>query len=480
MERALPIIYVRGYAGSQRAVEGTVELPYYGFNLGSTRVRTGAGANPELRIFESPLVRLMKDHGYRDFFARIGDGGEVEMLGAQHEAECFPERSLWIYRYYDVTSKETGQGQRDDIEGLAEGLGKLVKFVIERTGAPQVHLVAHSMGGLICRSLIQRILEQQAPERIARLFTYGTPHRGIHFRKGLGFLATVRDLFGFNDADTFGARRMRAYLGFGAQHPEDRLNEIGNHFPASRVFSFVGTNHEDYNLARLAVGPGSDGLVQIDHAYVRGSNRAFAYRAHSGPYGVVNSEEGYQNLQRFLFGDTTVRIALQKVRLEDSLRDDDTLQHLLLEAQIAIRGGEVLMTDQREEHGSAIRVRPKDLEEGEETLFRTFLMRSKRPTSQDRYSHFQVRLRILPIFERNRRILRDRHYVGEHVFQDVLTVGIRDPDAQDGRLIRARWASLDEDLPGSGTRYLEDGSARFELKGRHIASGELVLFTEEL
>jgi len=476
MSRDLPIIYVRGYAGRRKHVEGTVDLPYYGFNLGSTKVRTGPGGDPELRIFESPLVRLMKDHGYRDYFARVDEQGEIELLRNDDEDSDFQKRSLWIYRYYDVTSRELGQGRRDDIEALAEGLNKLVDFAIEVTGAPQVHLVAHSMGGLICRSLIQRVLKERAVDRIACLFTYGTPHRGIHFRKGLGFLANVRDLFGFNDSDTFGPKRMREYLGFGPRHPEDRLNEIGDHFPVSRVFSLVGTNHVDYNLARLAVGPGSDGLVQIDHAYVKGSNRAFTYRAHSGPFGVVNSEEGYQNLQRFLFGDTSVRIALEKVRLADSLRDDDELLYLLLETQVIIRGGDVVMTDQREEHGSAIRVKPKDLERGEETLFRTYLMRSMRPTPQDRYSHFQVRVWILPVFVRNRRVLRDRRYLGEHLFHGVLTAGIRDDDGRDGRLIRASWASLDEDLPASGTRHPDEG-ARFPLRGKHISSGELVLFT---
>ena len=44
MEKYLPIIYVRGYAGSQGAVESTVDKPYYGFNLGATQVRTGPDA----------------------------------------------------------------------------------------------------------------------------------------------------------------------------------------------------------------------------------------------------------------------------------------------------------------------------------------------------------------------------------------------------------------------------------------------------
>ena len=59
-------------------------------------------------------------------------------------------------------------------------------------------------------------------------------------------------------------------------------------------------------LSSLATGPMGDGLVQIKNAYVQKSPRAYVYRSHSGHYGIVNSEEGYQNLQRFLFGKLRV------------------------------------------------------------------------------------------------------------------------------------------------------------------------------
>jgi hypothetical protein len=114
MEKYLPIIYVRGYAGSQGAVESTVDRPYYGFNLGSTQVRTGPDGDPDFFIFESPLVRLIKDHGYTDLFARIDHHGAVELLNGEdgtYEAGRFPARSLWIFRYYDRTSERAGDGR---------------------------------------------------------------------------------------------------------------------------------------------------------------------------------------------------------------------------------------------------------------------------------------------------------------------------------------------------------------------------------
>ena len=69
----------------------------------------------------------------------------------------------------------------------------------------------------------------------------------------------------------------------------------------------VGTNSRDYavahGLSSFAVGTMSDGLVRIQNAYVDDAPRAFVKRSHSGYFGIVNSEEGYQNLVRFLFGN---------------------------------------------------------------------------------------------------------------------------------------------------------------------------------
>lgn len=58
-----------------------------------------------------------------------------------------------------------------------------------------------------------------------------------------------------------------------------------------------------------------DGLVRIENATVQGAPRAFVHRSHSGHFGIVNSEEGYQNLTRFLFGDVRVEGVLDVNRL---------------------------------------------------------------------------------------------------------------------------------------------------------------------
>ena len=53
-----PIIYVRGFAGTQGEIEETVADPYMGFNIGSTKSRQVWDGRMRRFFFESPLVRL--------------------------------------------------------------------------------------------------------------------------------------------------------------------------------------------------------------------------------------------------------------------------------------------------------------------------------------------------------------------------------------------------------------------------------------
>ena len=57
----------------------------------------------------------------------------------------------------------------------------------------------------------------------------------------------------------------------------------------------------------------------------------------------------------------------------------------------------------------------------------------------------------------------------------TLTVGIRDSDTGDGRLVRHKWAGLDSDLPAAGKRYPRNDNIRFKLPSKNLAQGDLVL-----
>ena len=174
------------------------------------------------------------------------------------------------------------------------------------------------MGGLICRSMIQKVCPDNgiaAGDLVDKFFTYATPHNGIDFGI-LGLNIPVPQIAPF-DAQIFNRKVMYQYLTPAAElrrPPACRTAGTPTRSPGldpSRVFCLIGTNAADYGMVSQAVGPKSDGLVQIDNAYVRGASRTFVHRSHSGRYGEVNSEEGYQNLRRFLFGTrkATARLA---------------------------------------------------------------------------------------------------------------------------------------------------------------------------
>ncbi|HYW18693.1 MAG TPA: alpha/beta hydrolase [Nodularia sp. (in: cyanobacteria)] len=344
----LPIIYVRGYAGSDQDVEQTVEDPFYGFNYGSAHIRVGEEGKPEQFFFESPLLRLITDHGYRPVFDHHHDQPLQNY-----------RKSIWIYRFYDETTQSFGSQKaiRLSMEQIAEGLRDLITTVKSKTGADKVYLIAHSMGGLVCRSLIQKIYpekEEKAIDHIDKFLTYGTPHGGIHFDVGRGLIEKIIDTLKLNNMDDFGLRRMYEYLTPKTQQklllPDNfDAQSLNDSFPPDRVFSIIGTNARDYEagagMAQKAVGSQSDGLVQIEKAYVKQSHRAYIHRTHGGRYGMVNSEEAYQNLQRFFFGDLKVKLSLRDVDLSD--RNNTFYQ---MEVRSALRGLPVAIHEQTMEH----------------------------------------------------------------------------------------------------------------------------------
>ena len=446
-----PIIYVRGYAGTQGDVEESVDDPFYGFNVGSTHVRVDEQGRADFYVFESPFVRLLTDHSYVDVY----DGA------VQVAAGCpTPAQTIWIYRYYDPTSKTYDRpgGRRLSIEEAADGLREFVDDVKGQTGAPRVVLVAHSMGGLVCRSLIQKIYpdrNERARDHVDKLFTYGTPHKGIHFEKGSGIIERVRDAIGANNSDDFGRQRMYEYLTPKANlqaRPPDTFQEEelpADAFDVDRVFCIVGTNAHDYEVAaglsRTLVGPQSDGLVQIQAASVKGAHRAFIHRSHSGRYGMVNSDEGYQNLQRFLFGDVRVKMVLCDFTLDFTPPggDRDTEVTYQFELQVAIKGLPIVMHERRVEHYSPVSLNRAEYDRMAANglpLFTNFLMAGRR---EDGTVTYMLRIAIFKQQYRKGIFMFGEHIERLPVWSDYLVVSAKPSPSGDGPFYEARysWAS---------------------------------------
>lgn len=165
-----PIIYLRGFAMTRGEIEATTATPYMGFNLGSTKIRQEWDREVTRHIFESPLIRLMKEFGYNDIYR---DGVEID--------DPIPPCSVIIHRYYDDADRDFGTGRRPSITDAAESLSDLILQVRDQVctadiGNPEdfrVYLVAHSMGGLICRCLLQNdeIGSAEAKRLVDKVFT---------------------------------------------------------------------------------------------------------------------------------------------------------------------------------------------------------------------------------------------------------------------------------------------------------------------
>jgi pimeloyl-ACP methyl ester carboxylesterase len=67
-----------------------------------------------------------------------------------------------------------------DVPTAAERLAAAIEDACERTGSPQVHVVAHSLGGLVARYHVQRL---GGDERVHTLVTLGTPHNGTRLAR---------------------------------------------------------------------------------------------------------------------------------------------------------------------------------------------------------------------------------------------------------------------------------------------------------
>lgn len=523
----LPIVYVRGFAMRENEIEETTSDPFNGFNIGSALLRTGWTGAAARHIFESPVLRLSQPlYGYRLAFSDGIRGLDAEAKRAlsdwrkpDAEGNRPPPALLAIYRYYDAASKIFGSGRRPGMETYAWGLGRLIADILDVTQAEGVYIVAHSMGGLVARTFLQneKVLNgsgrPQNPDRfkvvqdmiafekaldlsqagwtrarkaVRRLFTYGTPHNGISAQGGFGntALGPLDALLGLELAN-FEHGRMLEYLG-----KPPAPNSLGTTFPLENAFCLVGTAAADYPLgmSRRLVGQLSDGLVEIDNAVLHGPDpeaaggtrlaaRAYVRRAHSGPYGLVNSEEGFGSLSRFLFGDVRIDgdLLLREIQLPPDLatikaeadkagEDAGIRASYSFEVFLRVRGARWALTERSLRDGSAIfrkfeelfpakrpapdftpnqHMRAQALQHQHIGLFDAFLDTGFRTLSEGETVEgrrlpgtlgFALRLRAaVPDYEVKRRFWRNTHYEGSALIdQDLVFLTYPDPDVTGG------------------------------------------------
>jgi hypothetical protein len=464
-----PIIYVRGYAMTRNEIDATTADPFCGFNLGSTVYRAVPDRTkpPRKYIFESPVLRLASDFDYTDVYE---DGYDImdDNWSADPDNKLGP-RSIVIYRYYDEASTLLGQGETPSIDAFAADLGTLVLRVRDLVCgnaangiAPddfRCYLVAHSMGGLVCRAFLQNPNNDKGNARryVDKLFTYATPHNGIDVA-GLN----VPQWLSVNDIGNFNRATMAKYLDLEEAYAKTkRVDWLPRRcFPAEKVFCMVGTNRLDYEAAagasRTFVGHGSDGLVRIENATLTALEddgrpgalcaKAFAYRAHSGYFGIVNSEEAYQNLTRFLFGDVRVDLwlDLQDIRLPPEVQQAADKGKKIgalyqIEALASTRGKLWFLTRRVTEEDSVACVTYEQWKSAPaqgcaQYLSSVFLANRARVNKRRRSLAYALQLGVrVPDYEVDNVLWFDKHYEGGYLFRDAIIVELTPPRSDDGK-----------------------------------------------
>jgi hypothetical protein len=292
---------------------------------------------------------------------------------------------------------------------------------------------------------------------IDKVFTYATPHNGIDL-----FGMNVPDLGGFDSfhVRNFNREEMHSYLKLPGKYKNGEVSSLNGAFPPERFFSLVGTNYHDYaaffKLSRKATGPMSDGLVMIENAAVEASPRAFAHRSHSGHFGIVNSEEGYQNLRRFLFGDVRVdaQLIADKITLPQAIQDlkdkknKEIRASYHIETSARVRGSTCYLHERKFDQASAILRTYQDLlkEQKPVYLFTGYLMEKLRTkkASEDPALAFAVNVSIrVPMYEVDNAFWFNDHFEGGSIIDETITFRVMPADSKGTRKIEFGLASQD-------------------------------------
>jgi pimeloyl-ACP methyl ester carboxylesterase len=471
MPHRYPIIYIRGYAMSVGERNDTAADPFCGFNVGSTLYRAASKKTerPEKFVFESPLVRLTTEFQYQHVYQNGLDIMDEAWTPPTDEQGVpipgIPSCSIVIFRYYDDGSDVLGDGKSRNIKEYALGLNDLILKIKTRVleyRPPQgqrmkaedfrCYLVAHSMGGLVARAFLQDVSGRysEAKATVDKLFTFATPHNGIDV---LGF--NVPEWLTKDQANTFNRDEMRRYLNLTAISPEfnDRVDLIpSSAMDPNKIFCMVGTNRGDYEVAqgavRAFVGHGSDGLVRIENASLWGVDKnlapiqvatAYTYRAHSGYFGIVNSEEAYQNLVRFLFGDVRVDIHLEvesislPMSVETAVEQGKKLEAgYQFEFRAAPKGKRWFLTRRQSvEDSPACRshadLTSNDLSRRVVYLSTVFLSKRGKVDADRALTYVMTFAAKVPDYVVDRRFLPNVHYEGTDLFRGTAIVRLTPP-----------------------------------------------------
>lgn len=332
-----PLILVRGFGGPD--ISGEQGSPYQGFNDGTVY----PGKRGENYIYEGLLLRALKSpiYPYRDATNVVGYYAKEQPVPDVYRGQ-FPDAAIsgsividpmiarrilqeqisgtiWVFRYYDLTPRE--------MRRYGAGLVRLIDLLEQSAGHFDagfngVDIIAHSMGGLVVREALKQMHAREAGsagQKVHRIVTLGTPHRGIAFQRLPDWLLKV--LPGVDKAKD-------EIASFDPRSTE--FLEVGKWMPIRRILTVVGTNYRTYGSRGASMANRisslfdegslelnrSDGLVKQASAQLPGAPRTFVHKCHGGSDSLVTSREAYEIAMRFFHGTHTVRLWLDRARVK--------------------------------------------------------------------------------------------------------------------------------------------------------------------
>ena len=163
-----------------------------------------------------------------------------------------------------------------DVDHRAEDLKQNILRILDKTGAPRVNIIAHSMGGLDARHMMFNDRDDgKIHQRIASLTTISTPHAGSPFADwGLANLSQIPFLLkkiGL-DVDAFKDLRTDSCKAFN-QRPE--VIEFESRCQSDILFQTYAGRQAIWGIFNLLKGPfriieekegENDGLVSVQSA----------------------------------------------------------------------------------------------------------------------------------------------------------------------------------------------------------------------
>lgn len=510
-----PIVYVRGYARTNTEREEVFNDTYYGFAATSVEKRQGEPnkvQNTYLQadVFEGQLIRFMKLKGYA--YADAMNQGLTDF----HDN---PARSIWISRFYD---QDYINGRMRSIVDHASELYDMIVHKIPKrlleSGVSEasikkdykVILIAHSMGGLVCRTLIQNLLASPPKDKpkhlpetalsarhlIHRLVTIASPHRGINMGNVPDWLEDELVSLLSPDSNIFRESTMRKYLKLeGAAAKQYEVHSLGNtDYPIKRCFCLIGSDYRSYIAARHLTGSFSDGLVRQDNAYMvkgkkpRAINNyppeqvcyyANVHRAHSGYRGIVNSYESFENIQRFLFGNIKAELFLQDFRIHTIAPEKKVKTFYDIDFRFSIRGTSVYLHRREQEPcENAIRVYRQDLEKQAMVPLHTAFLNSDLKQEGDEKSHFTLSFKIVE-YHVKEGFFWDKEYPGRTIYSETAEIRLKDVTGDpDPDLTEYRWLSDVQDWESDrdwNRAELANGVFTLPLRAANTVSGNLII-----